>query len=141
MVIDTARFPRLRWVAVVALATGIVAAAYYLVLPHRGQQFPDDHGLAALAIHELSEPMEDYYACLIEWAVEHADELWITDDFILEPRPERDGSFRGDFVVDASGWTGVSGGLGPGGLYVQYRFNNHTSYPLPCGNPSRLADG
>jgi hypothetical protein len=140
VVIDTARFPRLRWVVVVSLGVGMLAASY-LVWPFHGESYPDDHGLVQLASYEMPWPMEEYYACLIDWAVEHADELWITDDFILEPRPERDGSFRGDFEIDASGWTGVSGGQGEGGLYVHYRFRNSRSYPFPCGNPSQLAAG
>ena len=82
-------------------------------------------------------PMEQHNACLIDWAVEHAEELWITAD--LEPRPGSDGAFHGDFTIRSSGLTGASGGQGEGGLYVHYRFNNSRSYPYPCGNPSLLA--
>lgn len=112
--------------------------SYWWILPHRDSGFPDDHGLAALANYEMTQPMEDYYACLIKWAVANADDLWITDDFILEPRAERDGSFGGDFKIEASGWTGASGGPGEGGLYVHYHFNNSRPFPFPCGKPSQL---
>lgn len=132
------RFQRLRWILVVGGAAVILMVSYWWILPHRGG-FPDDHGLAALANYDMPQPIEDYYACLISWAVANSDDLWITDDFILQPRPERDGSFRGDFKIEASGLTGVSGGAGEGSLYVQYRFNNSRSYPFPCGNPSHLS--
>ena len=114
----------------IAAAVIILVGSYQLLLPH-GRQYPEDHGRAQLATFDLSPEWEDYYTCLIGWAEDHGDELWITDDFILEPGDNlRTGSFR----IKASGLTNASGGYVEGGLWAVVGLGKSW---VPFGQPCR----
>ena len=132
---ETVRLPGVRWVLVVTAAVGLLVASYQLLLPH-GQQYPEDHGRAQLATLALPTEWEEYYPCLIGWAEDHGDELWIADDFILEPIAHRSGEYYGRFRIRASGVTGATGGFQEGGLWVTVGLGKSlVPFGRPCGSP------